>query len=209
MSESYPEGKALVVDDHPLVREALRGVLEALFRPLEYAGAGSLDEALERVEGTDFDLVLLDLHLPGADGLSALLKLRCAAPATPIVIVSQSDDAELMHSAIACGAAGFIPKALPREQIEAALRRVLAGDVFLPAAPDAATPPALHSLTPRQLAVFDLMLQGHSNKLIAYTLQISEWTVKAHVSAILRALQVTNRVEAVLAAKRLGLGGRG
>ncbi len=208
MSEPYPDGKVLVIDDHPLVREALRSVLEALFDPLDFRGAGSLDEGLALVERTDFDLILLDLYIPGAEGLSALLKLRALAPATPTVIVSQLDDGETVRNALACGAAGFIPKALPREQILAAIRCVLDGGVFAPAGAAAAPAEAggtLHGLTPRQIAVFERLLQGHSNKLIAYELDISEWTVKAHVSAILRALKVHSRVEAVLAARRLGL----
>ena len=113
---------------------------------------------------------------------------------------------------MACGASGFIPKALPREGIEAALRCVLGGGIFVPeqAVPaGGAGVEALRSLTPRQGAVLERMLQGHANKRIAYELDISEWTVKAHVSAILRALGVNSRVEAVLAARRLGLGSKG
>ncbi|HXH03533.1 MAG TPA: response regulator transcription factor [Candidatus Competibacteraceae bacterium] len=203
----FSEHKVLVIDDHPLVREALKSVLEELIEPLDYHGVGSFDEGYALVQRMDFDLILLDLHIPGAEGLSALVELRAQAPATPTVVVSYLDDEATVHDAIACGASGFIPKSLPRERIANAIRHVLEGGLFTPAcgAPTQTAEAAPPHITQRQSVVLQLMMQGHSNKYIAYKLNISEWTVKAHVSAILRVLKVHNRVEAVLAARRLGL----
>lgn len=202
----------LIVDDHPLVRDALRSVLEGSFTDITFEEAGDFNTALDLNSEKDFDLILLDLKLPGVEGLSALLTLRSHTPSTPIVVISHIEDSATVQSALRCGASGFIPKSTSRELIAQAIQLVLSGGVFVPQqlldyeeAED--TSNDVNSLTNRQSAVLELVLQGYSNKQIAYQLQISEWTVKSHMAAIFRALKVRNRVEAVLVAKQLGIAG--
>ncbi len=199
----------LIVDDHPLVRDALRSVLESNIPDIAFEEAGNFNDALDLVSKMDFDLILLDLKLPGAEGLSALVALRSHTPSTPIVVVSHIEDSETVQSALRCGASGFIPKSTTRELISQAIQLVLSGGVFIPQQlidyEDTETAEDTYTLTKRQSAVLELVLQGLSNKQIAHELQISEWTVKSHVAAIYRVLKVRNRVEAVLVAKQLGM----
>lgn len=201
--------RILVVDDHPLVRDALRSVLERSLNDITCEEAGDLNETLKLVSKMDFDLILLDLKLPGAEGLSALIALRANAPSTPIVVVSHMEDGATVQNALRCGASGFIPKSTQRDVISQAVKLVLSGGIFIPQQAVGYNEPESHAdtytLTSRQSAVLELMLQGRSNKQIAYDLEISEWTVKSHVAAIFRVLNVRNRVEAVLVAKQLGI----
>jgi DNA-binding NarL/FixJ family response regulator len=161
--------------------------------------------------------VLLDLNMPGMNGLNGLISLRNEAPTVPVVIVSAEDDKQIVLQAITCGAVGFISKSSPRNQMTEALQQILDGNVYLPSDiirqsgqegrrnrrgndnPQIA-PELLSSLTRRQLLVLERMAKGESNKQIAYNLHIAETTVKAHVSAILRKLGVHNRVQAILSA---------
>jgi len=211
---TYPKSimnrRILIVDDHPLVRDALRSVLEGSFSDIAFEEADDFNSTLNMVSKMDFDLILLDLKLPGAEGLSALLTLRSHTPATPIVVISHIEDRETVQSTLRCGASGFIPKSTSRELIAQGIQLVLSGGVFVPQQlleyeETEQTPSDVNSLTKRQSAVLELVLQGFSNKQIAYQLQISEWTVKSHMAAIFRALKVRNRVEAVLIAKQLGI----
>ncbi len=199
----------LIVDDHPLVRDALRSVLEGSLSDVIYSEAGDFNTALDFVSKSDFDLILLDLKLPGVEGLSALISLRTHTPTTPIVVVSHIEDNETVQSALRCGASGFIPKSTSREVISQAIQLVLSGGVFVPQQlidyGATETNDDAFTLTKRQSAVLEYVLLGYSNKQIAHELQISEWTVKSHVAAIFRVLKVRNRVEAVLAAKQLGI----
>jgi len=172
----------------------------------------------ELLAGDDFDLLLLDLQVPGTEGLSGLLTLRECVPDIPTVVVSHHDDRDTIERCLACGASGFIPKSSSKEIIRRAVELVLAGGIFVPAqalrqvaaeavaeAADGGGEAAPEALTERQRRVLQMMMEGHSNKQIAYRLGISEWTVKAHVSAVLRKLRVHNRVAAVLAARQLGM----
>ncbi len=199
----------LIVDDHPLVRDALRSVLETSLTESTFHEAGDFNEALDLVSKVDFDLILLDLKLPGVDGLSALIELRSHIPATPIIVVSHIEDNETVQNVLRCGASGFIPKSTSRDIISQAIQLVLSGGVFVPQQlvdySDTEPTSKKLTLTKRQSAVLDYILQGYGNKQIAYELQISEWTVKSHVAAIFRVLKVRNRVEAVLIAKQLGI----
>jgi len=209
--------KFLVVDDHPLVREALTSLLLEL-RPgaavLQAAtGAGAL-AAL----GGAVDLVLLDLRLPDGCGLELLRTIGQTSIGTAVVMLSGDLDRHTVQAALAAGAVGYIPKTEPREIIAGALGLVLAGGVYvppvaLPAVAPAALPGRLHEgsvtpaecgLTERQLEVLALLMQGKNNKQICRALGLAEPTVKNHVSAILRALDVGSRTEAVLAVARLG-----
>jgi len=209
--------KILIADDHPLVRDALRSAVGYTCQADHIFEAGCLDEAASvlRDKG-DVDLVLLDLNMPGMNGLSGLLSLRSQFPATPVVVVSAHEDRKLVREVIQCGAAGFIPKSTPRDGIAAALRQVMNGELYLPPGedePEAETEDAetaeiarrLSTLTAQQLRVLEMLGTGKLNKEIAYELKITETTVKAHVSAILQKLKVYSRTQAVVFANRLQL----
>ena len=209
--------KILVVDDHPLIREAMQHVLSELSDNVILLGAGDVRNALEILDAqVDIDLVLLDLSLPGPSGLTAIDMLRERHPGTPVVVLSASDDQATVIGALDHGAMGFIPKCSANQLILNALRLVMAGGVYVPpqavsgaplsvpARPQAASIEAL-GLTERQMEVLSLMVQGKPNKLICRELNLAEGTVKIHVTAILKALGVSNRTQAVIAASHLGL----
>ncbi len=181
-----------------------------------------LDSALAlTAEHDDLDLILLDLNMPGMHGLNGLINLRNEAPTIPVVIVSAEQDKQVVLQAITYGAVGFITKSSPRSQMTDAIEQILNGNVYLP--PDiirtqkspmgrrlnenpSFPPELLQALTRKQLLVLERMTKGESNKQIAYTLDIAETTVKAHVSAILRKLNVHNRVQAILSAGDIDFG---
>ena len=216
--------KFLVVDDHSLIREAMRGVLRELCAEavvLEVASAGQAAEAI--AQHPDLALILLDLQLPDRDGVELLRELRESHPAVSVVMLSAFSDRDTVVKALDNGALGFIPKTDSREVLLGALRLILAGGTYIPPGvlgrgPAAAAPtlepgrlppqkrlsPAELGLTERQVEVLALMMQGKSNKHICRELDLAEPTVKNHVSAILKALEVTNRTEAVLAVAALG-----
>lgn len=209
--------KILIADDHPLFREAISNVIHTSFPDCELLETQTLDNALEiTLERDDLDLILLDLNMPGMNGLNGLITLRNESPTIPVVIVSAEEDKQIVLQAITYGAVGFITKSSSREQMTNALKQILAGNVYLPSdiirsnSPETRrqprkddnriAPEMLSSLTRRQLLVLERMSTGESNKQIAYNLNIAETTVKAHVSAILRKLNVHNRIQAVLSA---------
>lgn len=207
--------KFIIADDHPLFRAALRQTLADRHPDAQIVEAESL-EALQALapEHSDADLLLLDLNMPGAHGFSGLLHMRGRFPGLPVVIISASEDPEVMHNSLACGALGFISKSADLEEIFAAIGRVLCGDTYLPAAAGAHSPTqtgvdehaaSIATLTPHQFRVFTLLREGLLNKQIAYELGVSEATIKAHVTAILRKLGVNNRTQAVILADRLAL----
>ncbi len=205
--------KILLVDDHPLVRDAMQHVLAELGDDTTVVGAGDVPSALVLMEAhTDFDLVLLDLALPGPSGMAALEMVREHHPATPVVVLSGSDDPSTVLNALDRGAMGFIPKCSSAVIIVNAIRLVLSGGIYIPpqavnhsappSRPDSA--PEL-TLTERQTEVLALMVRGYPNKSICRALNLAEGTVKIHVAAILKALNVSNRTQAVIAASQLGL----
>lgn len=216
--------KILVVDDHPLILEALQHVLKQLDADVEVQDAQSADQAHALLRAhPDADLLLLDLGLPGTDGLDFLSRVRSESPSIPVVVLSASDARDNVMRAIDLGAMGFIPKSSSNQVMLGALRLVLSGGVYLPpaallqeessvsvrpSAPQAReggiTPRDL-GLTERQAQVLALILQGKPNKLICRELDLAEGTVKIHVAAILRALNVSTRTQAVIEASRLGL----
>lgn len=213
--EVQPLDRVLIADDHPLVRDGLRAVISVAFDQCELFEASTLDEARGVIDREgDFDLVLLDLNMPGSTGFSGLQQLREQFPSVPVVIVSAAQDAGLVRAAIANGAAGFIPKSLKRSQIADALRDILAGDVYLPAdlsdsmaredAQEQDIWRRIDSLTPQQRVVLGLIVAGKLNKQIAYDLDVSMTTVKAHVSAVLAKLNVFSRTQAVIMANKVG-----
>jgi len=211
----------LLIDDHPLLRGGMRFLLRSFDPDLTMDEAGDAAQALELVAAHRYDLVLLDLRMPGLNGMNALAALRAAVPGTPLVVLSAEDDPTVVRAAIDGGAMGFIPKSSTPEVLINALRLVLAQGVYLPPVVlDAAySVPALApcsgeaapgdgslpSLTPRQMDVLRRVIRGKSNKVIARELQVSEGTVKAHLSAVFLALGAHNRTEAVYAAAKLGL----
>jgi DNA-binding NarL/FixJ family response regulator len=205
--------KVLVVDDHPLVREGMRHLLAGLDGHVQVLEASSADAALEALDrNPDLELALLDVNLPDRDGMALLTEFGGKAPDLPVVMLSGILDVALMRQALDTGAAGFIPKSALSQVILPALRLVLAGGIYvppemlLPRAPDVAATGA-PGFTMRQRQVLALIVDGKSNKEIAAALQLSEPTVKAHVVAVFRALQVRTRAQAVAAAARRGLVG--
>lgn len=207
--------KALLVDDHALFREGVALLVEHRVPELQLTTAGDIAGALAALDADrDCSLVLLDLGLPDSSGMAGLERLREAAPAVAIVVLSADDRPETVLGAIDRGAAGFIPKSADSAAFTAALRNVLDGRVHLPpqallqaAAPDAGPIDAGEDLglSPRQLDVLRLLVEGRSNKLIMRELALSESTVKTHLQAIFRRLDVNSRTQAVVAAARLGL----
>jgi DNA-binding NarL/FixJ family response regulator len=206
--------KFLIVEDHPLVREGVRLALQTLEAEVAVLEAGNAEEATQLAEQhPDLDLVLLDLGLPGADGFAIFERLRRRAGTLPIMIFSASDARSNVMTALNMGAAGFISKTSSKEIILQAIRLALAGGTYIPPqaldAPKGERPGAQPvaaelGLTERQLEVLAQLAQGKPNKVIARELDIAEPTVKAHVTEILRALKVTNRAQAVVAARKIG-----
>ena len=201
--------KVLVADDHPLFREAvvlsIRHLDQTDSQVLE---AGTLDEVCRLATAMpDLDLLLLDLKMPGMDGLGGLLELRRRFPALPVVIVSATEEPRVIREAIAAGAMAYIPKSLDRASIVHALEHVLAGEIWQPdgdAEPlpdDGSIGTRMHALTPQQHNILRLIVAGKPNKIIAYDLGIAETTVKAHITVMLRKLGVVSRTQAVLAAR--------
>ena len=217
--------KILVVDDHSLIREALRGIFHDLKGDIALFEAADSGQAMQLVaENTDIGLILLDLNLPDRDGFSVLTELRERYPEIAVVVLSAAQDRNSVTKALDLGAIGFIPKTGKREVMMRALQLVFAGGIYIPpeilareeapSTPISATATRLGlqiyaaptdvGLTARQVDVLALMMQGKGNKAICRVLNIAEPTVKNHISAIFKAVKVTNRTEAVIAARELG-----
>jgi len=201
--------KILLIDDHPLFRDGIAAVIRQLDDNVNCVEAESCEESLQRLgDGERYSIILLDLALPGLDGMDGIALLRNAAPTTPIVIISATENTVTIRQAIALGAKGYIPKSSGKELILQALRLVLSGGVYLPThfiqtndLPSSDT----DGLTQRQTDVLKLLAQGHSNKEIGNRLDLTENTVRTHVAAILKRLGVKNRTEAGVAAVSQGL----
>jgi len=204
----------LIADDHPLFRSALQQALSLGLGPdVRLVEAASIAELEARLaEKSDWDLVLLDLNMPGAYGFSGLVLLRGQYPQVPVVMVSAQEDAAVVARSREFGASGFIPKSSALETIQQAVRQVLDGDVWWPAltaeaislsAEAKAASAGLASLTPQQFRVLTMVCEGLLNKQIAYELHVSEATIKAHVTAIFRKLGVRTRTQAALLLQQL------
>lgn len=208
--------RLIIADDHPLFRGALREAVSGLLAGAEIAEAGTFEEAAALLDrGGEIDLALLDLAMPGVRGFSGLMYLRAQYPSVPVVVVSASDDPAVIRRCMDFGASGFIPKTLDVESMRAAISRVLEGGVWTPPdvdlesradAESADLMARLATLTPQQVRVLMMLSEGLLNKQIAYSLNVSEATVKAHVSAILQKLGVESRTQAVIAAAKIELG---
>ena len=205
----------LIADDHPLFREALRGAVLRALPGARLREAADAEAMLSLVEAEpDADLLLLDLNMPGAQGFSALVHLRVQHPQLPVVVVSAREEPAVMRRALDHGAMGFIPKSADAATLGEAITRVLDGDRWAPAAAHAAPAASadehdaaqrLQGLTPQQFRVLQMLGEGLLNKQIGYELGVSEATIKAHMTAILRKLGASNRTQAVLIAGRLAL----
>lgn len=204
----------LIVDDHPLFREALKLAIESAYPGADVQEASSISVARQAMARNAFDLVLLDLSMPGTRGFDGLLEIRTTNPKQPIVIVSGLEDPRIIHEAMTYGAAGFISKSIRKPELAEAIRDVMNGLVYLPQGyepPVADLQGSRHSelatrlatLTPQQLRVLQMLRQGMLNKQIAYKLEVGETTIKAHVSEILRKLNVASRTQAVIEVARI------
>jgi DNA-binding NarL/FixJ family response regulator len=213
-TQSY---RLVIADDHPLFRGALRLSISGLLKQVDIAEAGTFDDAVALLErgGSDIDLVLLDLTMPGMRGFSGLMYMRAQFPGVPVIVVSASDEPATIRRCMGFGASGFIPKTLGVDTMRAAISRVLGGGVWTP--PDVDLGPGsdaeaaelmarMATLTPQQVRVLMMLSEGLLNKQIAYQLSVSEATVKAHVSAILQKLGVESRTQAVIAAAKIEAG---
>ncbi len=215
--------KLLVVEDHTLVREGLVQTLRQLDEEITVLEAPCCDLACALLEeGHDFDLMLLDLGLPGIDGLTCLSRLRKRYPSLPVVIVSAYDDTHTVSRAMKAGASGFVPKAYSSERLLDALREVLDGRIVQP---DRKIPAKLRTerpavlrpkagatamaaefgLTERKTEILNLLVRGDSNREIAEQLGLTEGTVKVHITCIFKALGVGSRTQALAAVTKFGI----
>lgn len=211
--------RTLLIDDHAVFTQGLKFLLSDLDETIEFVEATSCDQALGTDHPEDVNLILLDYHMPGLHGLGALEAIKDNFPSATIVMLSSEDNPRLIREAIDNGAAGFVPKSSTAEVLVAALRLILAGGIYLPTSAltdvsDRDNVPAddgssqtneIDGLSSRQLEVLMKVIQGKANKVVAHEMNISEGTVKAHLSAAFRVLGVSNRTEAVFAAAKLGL----
>ncbi|HZR61309.1 MAG TPA: response regulator transcription factor [Xanthobacteraceae bacterium] len=214
--------KILLIDDHVLIRQAMQGVLRKLKRDAVVLEATNSAEAMARLaENPDAELILLDLTLPDRDGFAVLTDLRERYVDAAIVVLSAEQNPETVRRALELGARGYIPKSAKADVIINALRLVISGGIYIPpeilsgglsslpqaryaAADNALASPQAAGLTERQIQVLALIMQGKNNKTICRLLDLAEPTVKNHVTAILRALDVSSRTEAVITVNKLG-----
>ena len=208
--------EVLIADDHPLYRDALTRAVQGALPGARVHGAASVPSLLALIEAhPQAELLLMDLHMPGARGFSALAHIRGQHPGLPIMVVSAHEEAAVVRRALAHGASGYLAKSAAVEDIGAAVRAVLEGELWVPIGvaaaraelkPDeAAVAARLAELTPQQFRVLGMIAEGLLNKQIAYELGVSEATIKAHMTAIMRKLGVSNRTQVALAASQLAL----
>lgn len=205
--------KLLVVEDHALVREGLLQTLQKLERDIVCHGVRDAEEAivlLEKDGADDYDLCLLDLMLPGLNGMGCLGVMRKRFPSIPVVIISALDDRNTIDRAMRAGASGFVSKSSPGEVLLAALRQVLSGEIYVPIPLQDEEDSSQrkrrgnlslaeeYGLTAAQMRVLEMLVQGKTNRQISELLGLTEGTVKVHVSAILKLLDVDNRSQAIL-----------
>ncbi|MGB2742461.1 MAG: response regulator transcription factor [Cognaticolwellia sp.] len=206
--------KIIIADDHPLFRQALLGTLKLKLTQTQWLEAQTIAELEQQLsDNTDCDLLLLDLHIPGAHGFNTLIHVRNHFPQIPVVVVSAHEDHETIHKSMGYGASGFIPKSTPVEDIHNAIQQVLLGNIWTPDAYSQSAPmqdnnniaERVASLTQQQYRILMMFAQGMLNKQIAYDLNVSEATIKAHATAIFRKLDVRNRTQAVIAIAQLDI----
>ncbi len=209
--------KVLVVDDHSIVRDGLAALLEQVSPEFEVFQAGDAEEGLQLLDQVgDFDLVILDLFIPGVDGFEAISAFGLKRPELPVIVLSSSEDSDDVRRALASGALGYVPKSASQHVLLSAIKLVMNGDLYVPPlvlskssdsnSQTGDLPKANGKLlTPRQREVLILLCEGNPNKAIAAKLNLSEKTVKTHISLIYKALNVANRMQASKAAREAGL----
>lgn len=208
--------KVVVADDHVLVRDGITHTLKSVWQGLDVLEAGDGASLLDHItRHSDIDIVLMDLFMPDTDGFAVLGKICNDYPDLPVVVLSASENANHMRKSIDIGASGYVPKSLSKEVMISALQLVLSGGVYIPPASlletqtndyiDGSEQKELPNLTGRQYDVLKLLIKGFTNKEIAKTLGLSEYTVKIHATAIFKALNVSNRTQAVIEAKKMGI----
>ncbi|HYC01900.1 MAG TPA: response regulator transcription factor [Azospirillaceae bacterium] len=210
-----PDPVILVADDHPLVRSAVRSAVRHGHPGAELLECATLDEVLAALEARQgrVDLALLDLNMPGSQGLLGLFVLLGSHPTVPAAIISAVSDPATIRHALACGAAGYIPKSLPMEEIGAAVDLILEGGIFVPPGVEPEPPREaevdlarrIASLSPQQTRVLAMMAEGKLNKQISFALGLAEQTVKQHVTQIFRKLGVASRTQAVILLNQLNI----
>jgi len=199
--------RIIVADDHPLFREAMKQVLPQVIAESEVIEAESFYQLKSAIDNNpDIDLILMDLHMPGNKGFAGLAQVKSEYPAIAVVMVSASDTAQIIHRSFKFGASAYIPKSSSFDVIKEAISKVLEGEIWMPdelrsevelaKSPDDGFAEKIASLTPQQFKVLSMIADGKLNKQIAYELNIQETTIKHHVSAILRKLNVINRTGA-------------
>jgi DNA-binding NarL/FixJ family response regulator len=204
--------KLLIVDDHPMVRAGVAAMLELSEDDGAILTAKDVAEALELIRHhADLDLVLLDIAMPGIDGISAMRDFGRIRPDLPVILLAASEDPHDIRRGLAAGALGYVPKSASADTLRSAIQLVLSGEIYVPpvmlhggAAAQTSMRPSI-PLTERQTAVLRLLDRKLSNKIIGRELNVSERTVKAHVTAIFKSFGVANRAEAVEYARRTGL----
>jgi len=212
-SSSYRLSKALIADDHSLIRDGMRRLLQQMTPDVEVIEAVNCQEAIHVLaEHPDLDLVLFDLSMPDRDGLESLSELVDNRHSVPIVVISATEDTEVIRRVLAVGAAGYIAKSESNERIMQGIQIVLSGGVYVPLAQARAlmrgeagrkrTP--LANLSDRQREVLRYIVRGFPNKEIATAVNLSEVTIKKHVGQILRELGAQNRTQAALIARKFG-----
>lgn len=206
--------KIIIADDHPLFRQALLETLKVKLNQTQWLEAENVTELDQLLaQNVDVDLLLLDLNIPGAHGFNTLIHVRSHFPQIPVVVVSAYDDVDTITSVMTNGASGFVPKSTPVETIFSAINEVFNGNIWTPESFVMQSPQAgkselaerIASLTPQQYKILMMFAEGLLNKQIAYDLNVSEATIKAHATAIFKKLNVRNRTQAVIALNELDL----
>jgi DNA-binding NarL/FixJ family response regulator len=205
----------IIADDHPLFRQALRATITPIFQDAQICELESLHETNSKLAQQTVELLMLDLRMPDSDGLAGLMMIKGMYPALPVIIVSASEEAETVRAAIQAGAAGYIYKSYSLRQIHGAVAQVNQGGVHVPEGVEEGVTEHEHeelnaiakiaSLTPSQLRVFVALSRGYMNKQIAADMEISEATVKAHVTSVYKKLGVRSRTQAVMVSKALDI----
>lgn len=208
--------KFLIADDHPLFRDALKGALAGNYPDTQIVESDSLQTTLQALDdNSDIDLVLLDLHMPGCENFYGLIRVSEDYPKVPVAVVSATDNVQVIAQVMSFGAKGFMPKSTPSADMAEAIKSILQGQIWLPeglkaqieqvSEEDVSVAQKIAELTPKQFQVLRLLQHGLLNKQIAYDLNVTEATVKAHISAIFRKLEVNTRTQAVLLIEKLQL----
>lgn len=206
--------RILVADDHPLFREALSGALAPYFEGADIAEADSLDSALSVLASSaDVDLILLDLNMPGGEYFNGLISIKEAYPMIPVAVISAAESVEVVAQVMSLGAQGFIPKSTPTKDIAQAIVAIRSGENWLPQGMKEELEKVdddlkfllqrFRELTPKQIQVLSYLRAGLMNKQIAHEMNVTEATIKAHISAILRKLEINTRTQAVLLMDKL------